>query len=84
MSAERRYTLDERRVLGTRYWNCGNIGVAIVAVEGYVNDWAAYIGGSDTVQSEGHAIELAAMHGCKLAETEARAHFPNINKMYRP
>jgi len=71
------------KLLGSRYWNCGNIGIAAVAVEGTAGDWAAYIGGSNTAWSEDEAIEEAMEHGCKLSEWVAKTLFPSIMGIYR-
>lgn len=71
------------KLLGNRYWNCGNIGVAAVAVEGAIGDWAAYIGGSKSTWSEQDAIEEAKAHGCKLSVNVALTLFPGIDKPYR-
>ena len=51
--------------------------VLVVAVEGEVNDWAAYIG---AVEGNNHEIEWLEVkeHGSKLSRTVAEAIFPDF------
>ncbi len=65
-------------ILDNRSWYANGMGVIIVAVEGSVNDWAAYIGGVAYTDPEDNAIEWVGRHGCKLSEDEAKAFFPRI------
>lgn len=66
----------ERRLYGVKYWNLGDHAVGIVAVANYVDDrlenWAAYIGATDSTQHEETVYEEAAKNGCKLFYSEAR------------
>lgn len=64
------------RVLGHR--------VIVVAKEGQVNDWAAYI---DAVPGQNHNNEWQQVrdHGDKISERVARVLFPEFDKLrYRP
>lgn len=56
--------------------------VLVVAVEGDVGDWAAYIG---AVPGNNHfkEIEIVASHGTKLDKEIAELIFPNWAKSYR-
>ena len=68
--------------LDNRYWNGNGKGICIVAKEGAVGDWAAYIFADDGWSEENLIVETIK-RGMKLLEREARAFFPLINKPYR-
>lgn len=59
-----------------RYWNSNGMGMAIVAVEGAADDWAAYIGALPDPATEQLTVEWTRAYGCKLSEREALAFFP--------
>lgn len=53
--------------------------VAVVAVEGGANDWAAYIAGLTTYGEPQPAFyERVYREGAKLTEEQARAFFPGV------
>ena len=57
--------------------------VLVVAVEGYANDWACYIG---AVEGKNHNIEYKQVmkHGSKLHTNLARLLFPEFDRfLYR-
>lgn len=61
----------------------------VVASQGAVGDWAAYVAGVTLSQSEDHEPESAiarvvAANGYKLTEDQARAFFPDVKLEYRP
>ena len=64
-------------VVGIEYWNANGKGMAIVAVKGYADDWAAYIGADDGWR-EADCIEWTIRHGCKLSHRLATAIFPRL------
>ena len=68
--------------LDNRYWNGNGKGICIVAKEGAVKDWAAYIFADDGWSEEDLIVETIKL-GTKLLEKEARAFFPNIKLRYR-
>lgn len=63
--------------------------IGIVATEGAVGDWAAYIGlyfsykGDTHVESETSSIRLIIEYGHKLDQDTARRFFPDITLPYR-
>jgi len=65
------------RVLNYSYWNANGKGICIVAVEGGIVDWAAYIGADDG-QRTGECVEWTVRHGCKLSRTQAHRWFPEL------
>lgn len=65
-------------IIANRYWNANGIGVAVAAVAGEDDDWAAYISAQPDPISEIDATEFASRHGCKLTKTEASAMFPGL------
>jgi hypothetical protein len=71
------------------YWNANGMAVAIVAIPGEADDWAAYIGGQPDPDFCGYhpttqeTLEWVKRHGCKLSERMARALFPEIELVYR-
>ena len=69
--------------LGHKYWNTCGIGIAIVAVKGGGNDWAAYIGATTDTSREAHAVNTAALEGEKLSMADALHFFPWIELPYR-
>ena len=66
-------------LLTSKYWNCGDSAVAIVAYEGAVKDVGAYIG-ADVGPSNRRedTEEHVHRHGCKLSRTQALAMLPGI------
>ena len=73
------------RVLSYSYWNQSGIGIVIVAIEGYADDWTAYIGSHpNKVHTEEEAVQFACRRGCKLSRQKAAAWFPQFPiKRYR-
>jgi len=71
------------RLIAHRYWNSNGIGIAIVAIRGHVEDWAAYIGAEPIGWAEQDAVNAASECGEKLGEKLARAIFPTIEGYYR-
>lgn len=65
------------RVLNYSYWNANGKGICIVAVEGGIVDWAAYIGADDGQRTE-ECVEWTVRHGCKLSRTQAHRWFPEL------
>ena len=68
--------LRERRVS----WKALDIRVLVVAVEGYDEDWSAYIG---AVRGDSHRKEWEGVkaHGSKLPENVARLLFPGFRDL---
>lgn len=69
------------KIIGRMYFNTGGMAVSIVAVKGGTNDWAAYIGGSDSPHLTFRAEDLhqwTRKHGAKLSENYARVIFPDV------
>ena len=66
------------RVLEYNYWNTNGVGIVIVALEGHVSDWAAYIGAISGYHTEEEAIAWTARHGAKLASVQAARWFPGL------
>ena len=64
-------------VVGVKYWNGNGRAVAIVAVRGYADDWAAYVGADDG-EREADCIEWTIHNGAKLSHTDAVALFPTL------
>ena len=69
------------KLLAHRYWNSNGHAVAIVAIEGHDNDWAAYIGGSDFTQHEQDAVLDVARNGSKLSREMATLLFPQVTEL---
>lgn len=67
-------------IIANRYWNANGIGVAVAAVQGEINDWAAYIGAQPDPTSEEETTEWARRFGCKLSMPEAFALLPGSDK----
>ena len=65
-------------IIGNHSWYANDMGVQIVAVQGEVNDWAAYIGGVSYYGPEEEAMEQVRRHGCKLDQKTAEFFFPSI------
>ena len=61
-------------------WKALDIRVIVVAVEGHVDDWAAYIG---AVQGDCHAEEWqdVAQNGSKLPKAIAEILFPDFKHL---
>ena len=70
------YTVGER-VIGESYFNSNGVGIAIVAVEGGADDWAAYIG-ADVGMSEDACVRWTCRHGAKLGRDQAGRWFPQL------
>lgn len=64
-------------VVGIKYWNTNGVAIAIVAVKGYADDWAAYVG-ADGGWKESECVEWTKRHGAKLTQAEAAALFPAL------
>ncbi len=69
--------VEQLRVLNYNYWNANGAGIAIVAVEGGVADWAAYIGADDGQRTE-ECVEWTIRRGCKLSRDQAHRWFPQL------
>ncbi len=54
----------------------------VVAVEGFNDDWAAYVENEYT-RNQGNTPLAIASHGHKLNEAAAKAVFPEITHIYR-
>lgn len=66
------------------YYFLGEDGaVVFVAIEGAVDDWAAYVGSAPYSTREEDAVKLVALHGCKLPKSWAEAIFPGVDLVYR-
>ena len=61
-------------------WRALDTEVIVVAKEGHVGDWAAYIG---AVRGRSHDLEWksVAEHGSKLHESVARILFPSFDDL---
>lgn len=68
-------------LLTSRYWNCGDSAVAIVAYEGAIKDIGVYIG-SDAGPSQHREDTEEHVHrrGCKLGREEAIRMLPRIQE----
>jgi len=64
-------------VLAYNYWNCNGKGMVIVAKEGAVEDWAAYIGADDGFREE-ECVEWTCRQGAKLSQEQAHRWFPQF------
>ena len=71
------------KIIEGRYFTTMTGAVAIVAMIGDYNDWAAYICDCPGTDSIEHSNELAAYFGAKLSEKDARYFFPDIELKYR-
>ena len=69
------------RIIQSYYWNSNGHAVAIVAIQGYNDDWAAYIGGSDYTEHEIDAKIDIAQYGAKLSSDLAKLLFPSITHL---
>ena len=58
-----------------RYWNGNGFGIAVVAVEGGADDWAAYIGAQPDPATDQQTVLWTRRFGTKLTEEEARGLF---------
>ena len=68
-----------RDIVTYRYWNTNGVAVAIVAVEGRVQDVAAYIGGDlDPDASEEATLQRVRQLGAKLTKEEAYRFLPQL------
>jgi len=69
--------MKERKVV----WKALDQKVIVVAVEGYADDWAAYIG---AVKGEDHETEWEEVkdHGSKLAREVAELLFPQFRELH--
>lgn len=65
---------------GRSEWMALDMRVLVVAREGGIRDWAAYIG---AVPGEDHDLEWeeVARHGSKLSEELARVLFPSFRRL---
>ena len=76
---------DEYKLqLESRFWNCQDKHIAIVARITKDVDWAAYIG-TDAPDSydEDSTLDYVAKHGCKLSKEDAQHFFPKVKLPYR-
>lgn len=72
-------TRAELRIVACRYWNTNGAAISIVARQGFNNDFAAYIGATNSSHhTEEETHEWAAEQGCKLDEPLARFLFPQL------
>ncbi len=66
-------------ILNYNYWNCNGQATAIVAKEGTVADWAAYIGGMESRNtSEEDCVRWVCRFGAKLSRNQAHRWFPQL------
>lgn len=66
-------------IVTSKYWNTNGIGISVVAIEGQINDVAAYIGASERgAEYESEAQEWSRRYGAKLTEEEAKGMLPQI------
>ncbi|KKK53690.1 hypothetical protein LCGC14_3092250 [marine sediment metagenome] len=66
-------------ILNYSYWNTGGMAMAIVAKEGDVADWAAYIGATQSKgQSEEDTVRWVCRKGAKLSRDQAHRWFPKL------
>jgi len=73
------------RVLAYTYWNIAGAGIVILAREGRVDDWGAYIGALCGHATEEEAIAHVAAYGAKLSKEQALRWFPKLPaEAYRP
>ncbi|KKL86776.1 hypothetical protein LCGC14_1941320 [marine sediment metagenome] len=72
-----RLTNGVEGVLAYNYWNANGKGVCIVAKEGGIEDWAAYIGADDGMR-EAECVEWTCRRGCKLSREQAHRWFPEL------
>lgn len=59
------------------YFNANGKGIAIVAVKGGIDDWAAYIGADDGWSEDG-CYEWTRHRGVKLTREQATRWFPRL------
>lgn len=74
---------QEYKIIADKWWAANGAHVGVVAVEGAIGDWAAYIGigAGESHQLEAHDI---AARGGKLLKKHACLLFPYLNaKRYR-
>ena len=69
-------TPDGRTIIDGRFWNSVGAAVAIAAVAGGADDWAAYIGAASAA-SEWEAYGYVARTGAKLDRALAEFLFPD-------
>lgn len=72
-----RLTNGVEGVLGYNYWNANGRGLCIVAKEGEIEDWAAYIGADDGMH-EAECVEWTCRFGVKLSRDQAHRWFPAL------
>ena len=66
-------------IIASRYWNSNGLPVAIVAVEGGMQDVAAYIGGDpDPGATEEETLQRVREYGAKLGKDEAMRFLPAL------
>ncbi|KKL48057.1 hypothetical protein LCGC14_2329320 [marine sediment metagenome] len=71
--------VENLRVLNYSYWNTNGVAMCIVAKEGGVADWAAYIGATNAANnSEEDTVQWVCRHGAKLSRKQANRWFPDL------
>ncbi|KKL23037.1 hypothetical protein LCGC14_2429450 [marine sediment metagenome] len=66
-------------ILNYSYWNTNGMATAIVAKEGEVADWAAYIGATQSQgQSEEDTVRWVCRKGAKLSRDQAHRWFHKL------
>lgn len=65
-------------IIANRYWSANGMAVTAVAVQGEVQDWAAYIAGVPYEEGEIEVAEWTKRFGAKLSEGDAAGLFPGI------
>lgn len=82
----RYFYVGTERILDYTYWNSDGCGVVILAREGRVADWGAYIGALPLSRhTEEQAIRHVAANGIKLSKEQAIRWFPHLpSEAYRP
>ena len=69
-------------ILAYRYWNSNGVPVAIVAVEGSIEDMGAYIGGDPKPDaSEEATIKYVLGYGAKLSREDAFRFLPLLAEL---
>ena len=66
-------------ILDYSYWNTNGVAMVIVAKEGTVADWAAYIGATNAANnSEEDTVRWVCRKGAKLSRDQAHRWFPDL------
>jgi len=66
-------------ILNYSYWNTNGVAMVIVAKEGAVADWVAYIGATNSAHNSAEdTVRWVCQRGAKLSRDQAHRWFPDL------